>query len=110
GALLLGGKFEIGEGHLLSHGSVLSQAGVEVVYGKVGDLFRPSLADQSCAAYPRAAKYLYHFVSGECGQSLACYAVEWWSQCEPYNTKAVPVRLLNSAPVSSLSAPRFISF
>ncbi|WP_176219439.1 hypothetical protein, partial [Chromobacterium violaceum] len=44
GALLLGGKFEIGEGHLLSHGSVLSQAGVEVVYGKVGDLFRPSLA------------------------------------------------------------------
>ncbi|WP_217806412.1 transposase, partial [Chromobacterium violaceum] len=43
GALLLGGKFEIGEGHLLSHGSVLSQAGVEVVYGKVGDLFRPSL-------------------------------------------------------------------
>ncbi|OQS20016.1 hypothetical protein, partial [Chromobacterium violaceum] len=49
GALLLGGKFEIGEGHLLSHGSVLSQAGVEVVYGKVGDLFRPSLKEYADA-------------------------------------------------------------
>ncbi len=42
-ALLLGGEFEISEGHLLSHGGILDLANEMSVYGKVGDLFRPFL-------------------------------------------------------------------